>query len=336
MESTLIEPEFTCPVCRTLAGTHPIIAEDGFIYHKECAKDFLHTKDSDVTFTSPMTGEVKGGTFITSKVIETTINLLQQLESNPTNADGSDEDVEDTIMKAKLGDTYHMAVLGRWHLFGEKQGVELDVNRGYELVRKSHEQHCIEGTAYYGHCLIRGLGTDKNFEVGKAALVDAACEAPSGDAKDFAAYTLGFCRKNNMHGFKEDTKKAQKWLKRVVNMPDKNKIWEGYDFKDDNDEEETQASADQSSILPSPKNDQDMSTKRLFDDNHTVATMLTASSNGNSLYSQPQSSYFLGLSDNARKECEVCLKSFELKGMFGTRCLTCADNEWDSKFRYLS
>jgi hypothetical protein len=340
MDSILIEPEFTCPVCRTLAATQPIIAEDGFIYHKDCSKDFLQNmaENGKVTFISPMTGEVKGGTFISSKVIESTINLLHQCESTPISTDESDEEVADTMVKAKLGDTHHMAVLGRWHLFGEKQGVPIDVKYGFELVKKAHEQHCIEATAYYGHCLIRGLGTDKNFKDGKDALVDAACEG-SGDGRDFAAYTLGFCCKNNMHGFKEDKKKAKKWLNKVLHMPDTNKIWQGYEFKDDEDSsdgQQTQALSDQSSPLPLPnKNDQDTGAKLLFDDNHTAVTMATASTIGNSSYSQPHS-YFIGLSDNRKNRCEVCLKSFELKDMFGTRCYACADNELNSKFRYLS
>jgi TPR repeat protein len=82
--------------------------------------------------------------------------------------------------------------MGRWHLFGEQPSVEVDVKLGFELVKEAHEMNNIEATAYYGHCLIRGLGVEKNKTDGYELLVDATGEG-SGAGKDFAAYTLGFC-----------------------------------------------------------------------------------------------------------------------------------------------
>jgi hypothetical protein len=140
-----------------------------------------------------MTNTVIGGTLITSKIVETTISYLRSPEKCSTIGDSNlDECIADTVVLAKTGSAQHMAILGRWHLFGEQPSVEVDVKLGFELVKEAHEMNNIEATAYYGHCLIRGLGVEKNKTDGYELLVDATGEG-SGAGKDFAAYTLGFC-----------------------------------------------------------------------------------------------------------------------------------------------
>ena len=180
MDPKLIRVNFICPVCQGLAATQPVLAEDGFIYHDLCIKEYIDTKNH--TLSSPMKGIIYGSTLITLKAFEPTIKILETCEEPIDGNNHQDEQIADTIMKARLGDLQHMATLGRWHLFGEQAGVERNVSYGFQLVEKAHEGGNIEATAYYGHCLIRGLGTEKNKTEAYEALVDAHSEG-SGDGK---------------------------------------------------------------------------------------------------------------------------------------------------------
>lgn len=95
--------------CSSIA-TQPVVAQDGFIYHKDCANDFLQTEFGKTSFISQVTGKVVGGTLI--PLVEPAIQLFQQCKTKETKDE--DEGVVDTIMKAKLGDTQCMALLGEY------------------------------------------------------------------------------------------------------------------------------------------------------------------------------------------------------------------------------
>ena len=174
MNPKLIRVNFICPVCQGLTVTQPVLAEDGFIYHHLCIKEYIDSKNGKLS--SPMRGIVYGSTLVTLKAFKPTIKMLETCEEPINDNVQHDARIEDTIIKAKLGDPHHMTTLGRWHLFGEQEGVERDVSYGFKLVENAHEEGYIEATAYYGHCLIRGLGTEKNKTDGYEALVDAHSE----------------------------------------------------------------------------------------------------------------------------------------------------------------
>ena len=192
MDPERIKVNFICPLCQVVASPDPVLCEDGFIYHDKC---FTTQRKEDETYIlSPMTGAQIGSTLVNSQSIASTIDkFLDQYNYTGENKNQAEQLAEITI-KAELHVSAAMATLGRWHLFGEQQGVVENIKYGFELVKKAHEKHNIEASAYYGHCLVRGLGVEKNKSEGFELLVDAACEG-TGQGKDFAAYTLGFCYK---------------------------------------------------------------------------------------------------------------------------------------------
>ena len=192
----MIKVNFVCPLCQALASPQPVLAEDGFIYHYKCIS--IQHKDDDAYRISPMTGARMGSSLVSSQSIKSTIEKLLSDQCNCTGEnDEQSEKVAEIMIQAKLGDAQCMATLGRWHLFGEQQGVEIHIKCGFDLVKSAHEKNNIEASAYYGHCLVRGLGVTKNKSEGFELLVDAACEG-KGEGKDFAAYTLGYCYKKVM------------------------------------------------------------------------------------------------------------------------------------------
>lgn len=157
MDRDSVRLHFICPVCQSLPLTEPVLAADGFIYHKECIKHDDHYKDKCLI--SPMTGKEVKSTLIESKSIKATVSALEECEGqneavNEKNV--HDETISEIKMKARLGDAPSMATLGRWYLFGEKEGVDKDVRSGCDLVRRATDEGNLEAGAYYGHCLIRG------------------------------------------------------------------------------------------------------------------------------------------------------------------------------------
>lgn len=327
MQLGKVEDEFRCQECGTVATTAPVLAEDGFIYHKGCAKSCLSFKGGRTTFKSPVTGQVKGGTLISSKTIEWSIKLLQQNKSTSE----QDEEVADIIMKAKLGEVQCMGTLGRWLLFGERSGVDIDVKSGFEWISRAHGENNLEATAYYGHCLIRGLGTEKSKEDGFEALCDAA-SGGSGDGKDFAAWTLGFCYQKGLHGFKQDAKKATKWMNKVANKPDvsvQKKIWDGYDLFSDEDGSQSINTLER----PTPSTCGDVGKNMLFNYDYSATTATTISTKDHTSDSNVP---LMGvdLLSTTKAQCEQCSNYFERKDLFGSTCQNCALNDFKS-FSYL-
>jgi TPR repeat protein len=151
-----------------------VLAEDGFIYHKECIKKYIHPETA--VLISPMTGEELGCRLIFSRTIESTLEDLEKCERDCMDVNKEiDKKVSETILNAKIGDLTSMTTLGRWYLFGEQQGIGKDEPRGYDLVKRAAEGND-EAKAYLGHCLIRGLGVEKNKQEGYILLVETATD----------------------------------------------------------------------------------------------------------------------------------------------------------------
>ena len=106
MDSTKVEIEFICPVCSSVATEQPVLAEDGFIYHKECANDCTQPNNS---YLSQVTGRVVGGLLIS--LVKPATELLQPCKDVSTD---DSEEVLDTKMKAQLNDPQSMARLGEY------------------------------------------------------------------------------------------------------------------------------------------------------------------------------------------------------------------------------
>jgi hypothetical protein len=71
MDPNSLAKEFMCPICNMLPFD-PVIAEDGFVYDKECIDKFI------AIGRSPMTGEQTGATLISSNSVRETIQVLAQ------------------------------------------------------------------------------------------------------------------------------------------------------------------------------------------------------------------------------------------------------------------
>eukprot|EP00804_Cyclotella_cryptica_P022862 CCRYP_005064-RA/>CCRYP_005064-RA protein AED:0.10 eAED:0.10 QI:0/-1/0/1/-1/1/1/0/372 len=357
MDKQSIDVNFICPVCQKLPFAHPVLAEDGFIYHEECIKKYIY--DEKPVLISPMTGRELGSRLTFSKAIESTLRDIERCDRDCMGVDiKADKKLSETIVNAKIGDLTSMTTLGRWYLFGERRGIDKDEPRGYGLVKQAAEGND-EAKAYVGHCLIRGLGVEKNREEGHKLLVETATEGRGigrgkwlrwlfrdeiclnattsdcllGVETDFAAYTLGFCYREGLQGFKCDKKRATKWLGRVIEKPDDLVIW-GYKYDDDSDhclppQHDTRPG---STSTPQVKQDggdgsddgihcESTRQKKLLSENESpsAATTISTNQNSNKFYLNSAS-----ISETTSEKCEVCLGIFELKDMMGTRCHDCA------------
>lgn len=191
MDPTSLAVEFICPICHVLP-TNPALADDGFIYDKECIDDFIRRNESDVII-SPMTKEPMLDTLIISDAVKETIRELiacDELENgirgawaNEKKGKSSSRDrVLDAKTKAKQGDVKQMVTLAEWYLFGETDlGVECDANEGYKWCKLAadEDEDEIVGKAYQGYCLIRGLGVETDWEDGYELLVEVASQESS-------------------------------------------------------------------------------------------------------------------------------------------------------------
>lgn len=108
---------------------------------------------------------------------------LDRVETRPIHKFGFEEDDDDddtkrliseTKLKAEQGDVDQMVILARWYLFGEQDGVDLDLSEGYFWSKKAGDEDSMTGKAYQGFCLVRGLGVERDWEDGYELLIEAA------------------------------------------------------------------------------------------------------------------------------------------------------------------
>ena len=80
MDPTSLAIEFLCPICHVLP-IDPVLAEDGFIYDRECIENFIAVRHADSgEIISPMTGERMGEALIYSDTVKQTIGDLTACE----------------------------------------------------------------------------------------------------------------------------------------------------------------------------------------------------------------------------------------------------------------
>ena len=218
MDSNRLVSKYTCNICNTLAK-RPVLAEDGHIYHETCLETHLkRCIDSDESISSPVTKKPIGTQTIQPVTIPRYIEKLTSYEGIEQVSLGRDDSSQHETNKEMIRVTkekasqsaQHMALLGRWYLFGEKDDIDCDVKRGIELCQAADLLGDCNAKAYLGLCLFCGFGVEKDREEGFEQLIKAAIKGSA-----FASYKLGCYYFSGTHGFKEDRKKAFKWLTRA-------------------------------------------------------------------------------------------------------------------------
>ncbi|KAL3771447.1 hypothetical protein ACHAW5_000102 [Stephanodiscus triporus] len=230
MDPNSIAIEFICPICHVLPFD-PVIADDGFIYCKECIDNFiLIDQDDSREITSPMTGKPMRATLVISQSVRKTIQSLVQCEGIETGLlgswaekqNGETNEISLTKTKAMQGDVKHITILAKWYLFGGKDGIVCDAQKGYFWSKRAADLDNPMCKAYQGVCLVRGCGVEKDWEDGYDLLVETASQELDCEARgklNFAAYCLGRFYERGAYGFKRNIKKAHKWLAKAQSKP---------------------------------------------------------------------------------------------------------------------
>jgi hypothetical protein len=176
MDPNSVAIEFLCPICNVLP-IDPVIAEDGFVYDRECIGKSISIGRS------PMTGEPMGVTLIPSPSVTETIRVLAHSSGINTRLlgawaekQGNSKDFSVTTKKAMQGDVEHIMILAKWYLFGDKDGIGRNAKLGYEWCERAADLDDSVGKAYQGVCLVRGLGVQRDFEEGYDLLIEAASQ----------------------------------------------------------------------------------------------------------------------------------------------------------------
>ena len=209
MDPNFVAIEFLCPVCNTLPLNDAVVAEDGFVYHRDCIELYtgLHF------LRSPMTKNKVGKTMIASPVVNSTIKKLAACDG----LDPAYLKKKETAERAYCVE--EMIDLARLHLFEEENQRECDRDESnFYHVTSIVAENDVLGRVYLGMCLIRGVGVECNFAEGFELLVDAAAKDPC-EAKDLALYTLGMCYSKGAWGFRKNEIKGAKYLDKVDSRP---------------------------------------------------------------------------------------------------------------------
>jgi len=197
-----------------------VLTEDGRFYHETCIEThFIKCIDSDGSISSPVTKQPMGTQTIQPVTIPRYIEKLSSYEGlergspdiDDSSQHGTNKEMIRVTKEKASQSAQHMVLLGRWYLFGEKDGIDCDVKRGIELCQAADLLGDCNAKALLGLCLYCGFGdVEKDREEGFAQLVEAAIEGSA-----FAAYKLGCYYFSGTHGFKEERKSALKWLNRA-------------------------------------------------------------------------------------------------------------------------
>ena len=179
-----LAPRFACKVCGYLPEERPFVAEDGHFYHEECLRDLFRRAGADAAaVVSPATGRGMGTKAIFAKTIKCLIAKIaahddvdRRLLRPDSGARASAERVRLATERARAGAAKDMALLARWHLFGEQEGFDCDSTEGYYWSEKAADAGDADGMAYQGLYLLNGHGVERNRNEAFELLVDAANE----------------------------------------------------------------------------------------------------------------------------------------------------------------
>lgn len=139
-----------CVKCRKLPKS-VVAATDENLYCRTCIEGVLSAASSGDIIQSPATGEVIGRKLTTPVTIQALINDLMacgNLDKKYVWSDSEDANsssVFETIQKAKAGSARHMTILGRWYLFGEKEGIEGNEDEAYKWCKQADNLDDVDG-----------------------------------------------------------------------------------------------------------------------------------------------------------------------------------------------
>lgn len=177
MDPNTLATEYACKVCGVLP-TDPYFAEDGHCYHEACIRTVFDCSGPGMVI-SPATHEPMGRHLIFAKGVQCFIEKM--LVTKEVNADLIGEEnmdqeikVQKTLQLAHEESPEHMALLGRWYLLGEQEGVEPNDEECYKWCEKAADLGNADGMAYQGVCLVHGHGVEKDRNEGFELLIDAA------------------------------------------------------------------------------------------------------------------------------------------------------------------
>ena len=211
IDSNKLVRDHLCNKCRQLPK-EVVVTADGLYYCKECIEE-----DVDVVY--PVTIQ----SLINDLVENGAVDQQFLRRWNDINLEDASESVKHIIEQAENGSVKHMSILGRWYIFGEKEGVDGDEFEAFKWCKQAADAGDVDGIAYLGYCYIHGFGVERNFDDGFELLVDASGEgsgrcpvshdnAHKKTAKssscpsfvhllEFAAYTLGCCYHSGLVSF---------------------------------------------------------------------------------------------------------------------------------------
>ena len=137
-----------CAKCSKLPKS-VVAATDGHLYCRACIEEVISASPGDIH--SPATGEVIGRTLTTPVTIEALINELMAcgtLDKKYLCSDSEDANtssVMETMQKAEAGSARHMSILGRWYLFGEKEGIESNEDEAFKWCKQADNLDDVDG-----------------------------------------------------------------------------------------------------------------------------------------------------------------------------------------------
>ena len=210
--------ELLCPINRELPFD-PVLAEDGKIYERDAILKWFAKKAGDAT--SPSTGAVIGTKLLPAVQVRNTIESLIQtgaIEGEIAEAwqeasakkRADETKVKETRAKAEGGDGYAMYLLGLWYRSG-RGGLAQDAVQSRAWLERSAAARDPRGLAYFGCCLLNGIGGPQDIAFGLVNVTEAA-----GLGSDFAAYILGEAFFVGKYNLPKDPVRARFWIKKVA------------------------------------------------------------------------------------------------------------------------
>ena len=208
--------EFICPITHELP-VQPVMAEDGKIYEREAIVEWFAKKA-----TSPSTNAAIGPKLVPVVPVRNTIESLIQtgaIEGEIAEAWqkasakklADETKVKETRAKAEGGDGYAMYLLGLWYRSG-RGGLAQDAVQSRAWLERSAAARDPRGLAYFGCCLLNGIGGPQDIAFGLVNVTEAA-----GLGSEFGAHSLGRGFFVGGWGLPKDHVRARFWLEKVVN-----------------------------------------------------------------------------------------------------------------------
>ena len=211
-----VAAEYVCPLTLGLL-VDPVVAKDGQIYERSHILAWLSRNATSPVTREPMGTELTPVPLIRNSIeklvssgaIEGDIAEAWQKASAKKRAD--ETKVKETRAKAEGGDGYAMYLLGLWYRSG-RGGLAQDAVQSRAWLERSAAARDPRGLAYFGCCLLNGIGGPQDIAFGLVNVTEAA-----GLGSDLSAYRLGWAFFEGGHGLPKDPVRARYWLGKLTN-----------------------------------------------------------------------------------------------------------------------